>query len=132
MDIEEKKANGYHLLSDFGAISEPLKSVFGDSWIETVEQAVGFLCATGIDVEGREDFLARAKDTLGEDVYLKYSTPVEERPLGCKKPTPAVEFVTGDQSPEATSETSQTRPSECPELPGAEPSEENCDETVEK
>ena len=93
---EGKDGNGvsYHLISDVRNLSETLKGVFESSWVSTVEQAVGFLCASGIDVEGKDDFLQGAKELLGEEAYLRYSTPLKQPPLGCDPPKAEVKVVT--------------------------------------
>ena len=84
----------YHSIAEAGEIPEDLKSVFEYSRIDTVEQAVGFLCASGVEVEGRDAFLVRAREVLGEEAYAKYSTPLKQPPLGCDERKAEVEDVT--------------------------------------
>ena len=84
----------FHSLADAGEIPGELGQVFESSWIVTVEQAVGFLCASGIEVEGADAFLARAREVLGEEAYAKYSTPLKQPPLGCDERKAEEEIVT--------------------------------------
>ena len=84
----------FHSLADVGEIPGELGQVFEGSWVKTVEQAVGFLCASGIEVEGRDAFLVRAREVLGEEAYAKYSTPLKQPPLGCDERKAEVEDVT--------------------------------------
>jgi len=122
-----------HPIEEVDVASEELKAIFNDSGIDSVEQAVAFLCAAGIEEEGKDEFLASAKDVLGEEAFLKYSTPVEQPPLGCKMPTPAMEVVAVDPLPATIDEATQLNQ---PELNQTEnqnkPSEECKDETVDK
>lgn len=96
MDQEEEieVVEKFHSLADVGEIPRELGQVFEDSWIKTVEQAVGFLCASGIEVEGRDVFLAHAREVLGEEAYAKYSTPLKQPPLGCDAREAEEEIVT--------------------------------------
>ena len=125
-DVTEKVV--YHPITSVEGLSESLKSVFDASWITTVEQAVGFLSVIDMDVDGKDAFLACARDVLGEEAFLKYSSPAEQPPLGCKMPIPAVEVATGDLLPENTGETSQTNQTECLN----KPEEGHDDENAEK
>ena len=96
MDQEEEieVVEKFHSLADVGEIPGELGQVFESSWVKTVEQAVGFLCASGIEAEGREAFLAHAREVLGEEAYAKYSTPLKPPPLGCDARKAEVENVT--------------------------------------
>ena len=78
LDIE----GGYHPLSLMKGV-DVLSACLKDQWIENVEQAVGFLVSSNIEIDGKEQFLVQAKEILGEEVYLKYSTPAKNYPLGC-------------------------------------------------
>jgi len=89
MDIEENTQEKFiqlHPISDMVDIPEELKTLFTDSWIDTVEQAVGYLSSLDMDIDGKDDFLSKAKELLGEDAFLKCSTPVDHPPLGCYGP----------------------------------------------
>ena len=112
MENEEVEMVEYHSIASVEGLPEGLKSVLGDSRIKTIEQAVGFLSVVDINVEGKDEFLGRAKEILGEKAFLKYSTPVKEPPLGCKAPEPEVEIVTGVPSPEIAAEAPQTKPND--------------------
>ena len=100
MENEAKVYSRLHPISEVGGISGVLNSVFADSGISTIEQAVGFLCSAAIDVEGKEDFLAGAKVVLGEEAFQKYSTPVGHPPLGCDAPESHVEPVVESPLPD--------------------------------
>lgn len=93
MESETKVYSQFHPISEVGEISDVLNSVFENSGIKTLEQAVGFLCTAAIDVEGKEDFLMSARGAIGEEAFQKYSTPVEHPPLGCDEPEPHVKTV---------------------------------------
>ena len=93
MESETKVHSQFHPISEAGEIAGVLKSVFENSGIKTLEQAVGFLCTAAIDVEGKEDFLASARVAIGEEAFQKYSTPVEHPPLGCDEPESHVKTV---------------------------------------
>jgi hypothetical protein len=93
-DEEVKTVEKFHSLADFGEIPGELGLVFARSWIETVEQAVGFLCASGVEVDGKDVFLERAKEVLGAESYAKYSTPLKQPPLGCDEHRAEEEIVT--------------------------------------
>lgn len=84
----------YHSIAEAGEIPEDLKSVFEYSRIDTVEQAVGFLCASGIKAESHDAFLARAREVLGDEAYAKYSTLLKQPPLGCGEREAKVENST--------------------------------------
>lgn len=96
MENEVRARSQLHPVSEAGCISGALNSVFEDSGITTLEQAVGFLCAAAIDVEGKEAFLASARVAMGEEAFQKYSTPAEHPPLGCDAPEPHVKTVEAD------------------------------------
>ncbi len=71
--------------------SEALSACLKAQWIDTVEQAVGYLVAVNIEIDGKEPFLAQAKEILGEEAYLKYSTLPQRYSLGCLKATREVQ-----------------------------------------
>ena len=93
---EVEVAESRHLIAEAGEIPEALQEVFAGCWIETVEQAVGFLCASGIEVEGKDVFLNRAREVLGDEAYARYAAPVEQHPLGCDMREAEVEVVTAE------------------------------------
>lgn len=93
MEKEGEELKGYHPLDGAVRLSEELGVVLGYSGVETVEEAVSFLCASEIESEGKDEFLAAAREILGEEAYLRYSTPVETPPPGCDAPTHAVKVL---------------------------------------
>ena len=77
-----EKEEPFHPLAQM-VLSEALSAFFKDRWIEDVEQAVGVLTAFPEEIEGKEQFLAQAKELLGEEMFVKWTTPAPSHPLGC-------------------------------------------------
>ena len=64
-------------------VSDALSACLKSRWIENVEQAVAYLASINFEIVGKEEFLAQARDILGEEAYAKYTKPVPKHPLGC-------------------------------------------------
>lgn len=75
----DKQIHPLQLIKASDALSACLRSL----WIENVEQAVAYLASIHVEIDGKEAFLAQARDILGEETYGKYAKPVPRRPLGC-------------------------------------------------
>ncbi len=71
-----------HPISQIRA-SDALSACLKSRWIENVEQAVAYLASINFQIVGKEEFLAQARDILGEEAYAKYTKPVPKHPLGC-------------------------------------------------
>ena len=71
-----------HPISQLKA-SDALSAYLKSRWIENVEQAVAYLASINFEIVGKEEFLAQARDILGEEAYAKYTKPVPKHPLGC-------------------------------------------------
>ena len=106
----------FHSLADAGDIPGELGQVFEGSWVKTVEQAVGFLCASGIEVEGRDAFLARAREVLGEEALDEvFDLARDTEDYNIVKAERALKAVT-DRSLLIIVDTNRPMLVECPEL----------------
>lgn len=82
-DVKLEDKTVYHSLSDIQSLSNELTDIFSAAWIQSVEQAVGFLSSVNSDVNGKDAFLAQARDVLGDEEYARYSKPCDSYQLGC-------------------------------------------------
>ena len=74
----------YHPLG-LAKISDELSAYLKNQWIQNIEQAVAYLASCSLEIEGKKAFLEQARIILGEEAFIKYSTPTERHPLGCKE-----------------------------------------------
>lgn len=77
-----------HLLSEVTGLPETFVAMLGEHWISTVEEAVAWLAADGVvkgDAE-RNAFLDKARELLGENLFVELMTPVSAKALGCELP----------------------------------------------
>jgi len=63
--------------------TEELSVWLKGQWIDSVEQAVGYLSFSDCEINGKAEFLVQAREILGEDAFLKYTTPAPTHPMGC-------------------------------------------------